>query len=108
MLKKGSTSHPGNHSWLLHVACHVCYLPLANTGDVKPGQTQGRGLSLWCCAYSYGAGRTNVSWLWQMFLPDTRKHRLPPSLALLLQETNFHLSSDCIQDLISSGWQAQP
>lgn len=106
MLKKGSTSHPGNCSWFPRVTPHVHYLPLANSGDVKPGQTQGRGSR--CPVHSHGAGRTTARWLWQMFLLDTREHGLPPSLALLLQETNFHLSSDCIQDLISFGWQAQP
>lgn len=38
-----------------------------------------------------------------MFLLDTGECGLPASLALSLQETNFQLSSDCMQGLISSG-----
>lgn len=82
MLKTGSSSHPGNCSWLSHVG----YL-LASTMDVKPEQIWEGALDL---CMQHGAGRTTASWVYQMFLLGTSKCRLPPSLALLWQETNLH------------------
>lgn len=56
----------------------------------------GRGCGAACSRAAIGAA-------WQVFLLDTGERGLPASLALSLQETNFQLSSDCMQGLISSG-----